>query len=191
MGKPPTKQAAAAKAPATGGSQKAGKPVLLLLVVVLFAIVSLPTVMIVGAGMLPTLVAYLVDRQRPRYAVICVGGLNIAGVFPHLLPIWFGVHTTKAAEAVLTDVFVLVSMYGAALFGWMLDFAVPPLVGAVLSVMAQRRVALLRLSQKALIEEWGESVANPADAKKAPSAPPPEPAPEQPPEPAEAGPATA
>jgi len=191
MGKPPNKKAAAAKSPAATGSQKAGKPILLLLILVLFAIISLPTLMIVGAGMLPTLVAFLVDRQRPRYAAICVGGLNLAGVFPHLLPIWFGVHTRQAAEAALTDVFVLMSMYGAALFGWMLYFAVPPLVGAVLSVVAQRRVALLRLSQKALIEEWGESVANPSDAKKPPATPPPEPAPEPPPEPAETGAATA
>ena len=149
--------------------------------------------------MLPTLMAFLVDRQRPRYAAVCVGGLNLAGVFPHLLPIWFGAHTTQAAEVVLTDVFVLVSMYGAALFGWMLYFAVPPLVGAVLSVMAQRRVALLRLSQKSLIEEWGESVANPKDAKAAPRVqapeptpePVPEPAPQPPSEPAETGPAAA
>lgn len=182
MGKAPKAQAAKPQ-PAADARQKAWKPVWLLLVVVLFIILSLPTVMVVGVGMLPTLVAYLVDRQRPRYAALCVGGLNSAGVFPHLLPIWFGMHTLNAAEEALTDVFVLVTMYGAALFGWMLYFAVPPLVGAVLSVMAQRRVALLRLSQKGLIEDWGESVANPPNAKAKAAAPPP---PAEP-EPAETG----
>ena len=60
---------------------------------------------------------------------------------------------------VLTDVFSLLLMYGAAGFGWMIFIAIPPVVGAFLTVMAQRRVSQLRRDQKELIEEWGEDVA--------------------------------
>jgi hypothetical protein len=46
---------------------------------------------------------------------------------------------------------------------WMIFIAIPPVVGAFLTVMAQRRVSQLRRDQKELIEEWGEDVAVPDD----------------------------
>ena len=122
-------------------------------------IISLPTVIFVFFGMLPTFVAFIVDRTSQKYAVFCVGGLNFSGVFPYLLDLWAGEHTIGSAMEVLTDVFSLLLMYGAAGFGWMIFIAVPPVVGAFLTVMAQRRVSQLRRDQKELIEEWGEDVA--------------------------------
>ncbi|MDP6885190.1 MAG: hypothetical protein QF830_13745 [Rhodospirillales bacterium] len=109
--------------------------------------------------MLPTVVAFIVDRTRQKYAVFCVGGMNFSGVFPYLLDLWAGEHTAAAAMEILTNVFSLLLMYSAAGFGWAIFIAVPPVVGAFLTVMAQRRVSQLRRDQKELIEEWGEDVA--------------------------------
>ena len=122
-------------------------------------IISLPSIILVFFGMLPTLVALIVDRTSQKYAVFCVGGMNFSGVFPYLLDLWAGEHTAGSAMEILTDVFSLLLMYGAAGFGWMIFIAVPPVVGAFLTVMAQRRVSQLRRDQKELIEEWGEDVA--------------------------------
>ena len=122
-------------------------------------IISLPSVILVFFGMLPTLVALIVDRTNQKYAVFCVGGMNFSGVFPYLLDLWAGEHTAGSAMEILTDVFSLLLIYGAAGFGWMIFIAVPPVVGAFLTVMAQRRVSQLRRDQKELIEEWGEDVA--------------------------------
>ena len=122
-------------------------------------IISLPSIILVFFGMLPTLVALIVDRTSQKYAVFCVGGTNFSGVFPYLLDLWSGEHTAGSAIEILTDVFSLLLMYGAAGFGWMIFIAVPPVVGVFLTVMAQRRVSQLRRVQKELIEEWGEDVA--------------------------------
>ena len=144
---------------APSGKRASLAPVWIALILVGVLIISLPTVILVFFGMLPTLVAFIVDRTSQKYAVFCVGGLNFSGVFPYLLDLWAGEHTAGSAMEVLTDVFSLLLMYGAAGFGWMIFIAVPPVVGAFLTVMAQRRVSQLRRDQKELIEEWGEDVA--------------------------------
>lgn len=126
----------------------------------LLLILSLPTVVLMFFGMLPTLVAFIVDRTEQKYAATSVGGLNFSGVFPFLLDLWFGDHSFKGAIHSLTDVYALLLMYASAAFGWMLYSAVPPIVTAFLTVVSQRRVALLRTNQRKLIEEWGEDVAH-------------------------------
>ena len=123
------------------------------------AIASLASVILLLIGMLPTLVAWIIDRTPQKYATYCVGGVNLCGVFPFVLDLWAGENDIAGAMEILTDVFSLLLMYGAAGFGWMIFIAVPPVVGAFLTVMAQHRVNQLRRSQKDLIEEWGEDVA--------------------------------
>ena len=122
-------------------------------------LISLSSVILLFFGMLPTFVAMIVDRTRQKYAAFCVGGLNFCGVFPYLLDLWAGEHTVGESLGILTNVFSLLLMYGAAGFGWMVFIAIPPVVGAFLTVMAQRRVSQLRRDQRELIEEWGEDVA--------------------------------
>ena len=119
---------------------------------------SLSTVMILLFGMLPTLVAFIIDRSPRKYAMYCVGGMNFSGVFPYLLDLWTGNHDIATAFEILSDVFSLLVMYAAAGFGWMLFMAVPPLVSAVMTVMSERRLAFLRDNQKSIVKEWGEEV---------------------------------
>ena len=122
---------------------------------------SLSSMMILLFGMLPTLVAFIIDRSPRNYAMYCVGGMNFSGVFPYLLELWTGNHDIDTAIDILTDVFNLLVMYSGAGFGWMLFMAIPPLVGAVMTVMSERRLAHLKDSQKAIIKEWGEDVGAP------------------------------
>lgn len=137
-------------------------------------IFSLPTVMLVFFGMMPTLVAAIIDRSPQRYSTFCVGGMNLCGVFPYLLDLWAGAADIAAATDIFTDVFALMLMYSAAGFGWMIYSALPPVVVALLQVMAQRRAAQCRELQNDLIEEWGEDVAHPEEGMGVVSSQPPE-----------------
>jgi len=121
-------------------------------------IVSFPTVMVLFVGMLPTLVAFLIDRTDEKFATFCVGGVNFSGVFPQLMDLWNGDHSIAAALSILSDVFIIATMYGAAAFGWMLFMSLPPVVASVLNVLSQTRLAALRAIQRDLVEEWGEEV---------------------------------
>lgn len=133
------------------------------LIAVFLIAILLPTVMILFFGMMPTIVALIIDRTQQKYASICVGAMNFCGVFPYLMKIWTGTHSINAAADILTNVFALVVMYGTAGFGWMIFSGVPPVIHAFLAVVDQRRVATLRASQRKIIEEWGEAVARPQD----------------------------
>jgi hypothetical protein len=69
----------------------------------------------------------------------------------------------NAAIFILTDVFTLVVMYGAAAFGWMIFQSLPPIIATFITVLAQSRISSLRSAQLKLIEEWGDIVAAPQD----------------------------
>ncbi|MBI4184455.1 MAG: acyl-CoA synthetase [Proteobacteria bacterium] len=121
--------------------------------------ISLPTCILLFFGMLPTWVAYIVDRTRGKYAARCVGGINFSGVAPYALGLWGGDNSIGDAITVLLDPIKLMVMYGAAGMGWILYLGMPPVVGTFLNIMAQRRVAELQAKQAELVEEWGREIA--------------------------------
>ena len=121
---------------------------------------SLPSLIVFTVGLLPTGVAFIVDRSDQKTGTFCVGGMNLCGVVPYVMKLWTGKHTTSAATEIISDVLSLLVMYAAAGFGWILFLAIPPVVATFLSVVAQTRVKALRASQQEIVNEWGPEVAN-------------------------------
>ena len=157
MARQAVRQAAATPQPGRGA--KAGW---LFIVFLLLLIFSLPTVLLLLFGMLPAIVAYIIDPSKHKTSTICVGAMNFAGVFPYLLGLWTGIHSIDVALGILTDVFALMVMYSAATAGWMVFVAVPPVVGVLLNVMDGRRIEALRARQKRTLQESGKDVAETA-----------------------------
>ena len=133
--------------------------------------ISLPTVILVGIGMLPSLVAGVIDRSDGKYATFCVCGINFSGLFPFLMDVWFVNHSTDMAIRILTDVFNLVIIFGSAALGWLLFVAVPPVITTFLSVMSQHRMTILKTTQSDITEEWGEKVASTIESQESPEMP--------------------
>ena len=119
---------------------------------------SLPTILVMLVGLLPTIVAAVVERGENRYAWICVGGLNFSGLAPWLFTLWFGHHTFEFALEQVTDVRMLLSAYGAAGVGSALYLALPPVVSTIMGATSQRRAIGLHSTQRKLVENWGEGV---------------------------------
>ena len=128
-------------------------------ILVLVLMISLPTVMIIGVGMLPTIVAGLIDRTDQKFSMFCVGGLNFAGVFPYLMQVWSEDHTIANAGSILTDLLALTIMFSSAGFGWMLVIAVPPVITAFLAILDETKLKQLKAQQQRILEEWGDSTA--------------------------------
>ena len=126
-------------------------------------VISPETVLLLSFGLSPTIVAFIIDRTAQKHAAFCVGGMNFSGIFSYVLDLWSGGYGIRGAVDIITDPFAILVIFSAAAFGWLVFMGVPPVVSAFITVMAQRRVALLRASQKELIQEWGESVANPEE----------------------------
>ena len=121
--------------------------------------VSFPgLVLLVIVGMVPTIVAFMVDREPKKYAAFCVAGMNLSGVFPAVIDLWQGANDIKTAMGIITNVFELTVMYAAAAFGWLIYMAIPPVVAALMAVAAQQRIMQLRASQRELINEWGQDI---------------------------------
>jgi hypothetical protein len=138
-------------------------------ILILFAMLALPTLLILFFGMLPTFVAFIVDRTTRKSQAICVGSMNFTGVFPSLMDLWYDTSNTyNEAVEIFSDVFIIGVMYSAAAFGYLVYMLIPPMVTTFLNVMAQRRIALLKNAQKQIIKEWGPEVAQiVADAEDA------------------------
>ena len=133
-------------------------------VFIVMVVLSLPSVMVIVFALLPTFVAFIVDRTPEKNALFCVGSFNMCGVLPYLIDLWTGDNSMDAAILILTDVFSLVVIYGASAFGWMVFQSLPPIVATFITVLAQSRISSLRSAQLKLIEEWGDIVAVPQDA---------------------------
>lgn len=122
-------------------------------------VIAAPTMIVTFFGMLPTLVAYIIDRSSQKSATFCVGSINFIGVFPYIMDLWFDLNTVDAALNFVTDLFAMLVMYSAAAFGWLLFMTMPTVVASFVTVLQQRKVAQLRGEQKKLIDEWGGEVA--------------------------------
>lgn len=129
-----------------------------LIIIALLLVVALPTVLFLAFGLLPAMVALIIDRTEEKSATFCVGGLNFCGVFPYIFELWIGDNSLEQASQMLTDVFVLAVMYGGACMGWMLYLSLPPVISSFIQVMSQRRLQQLRKTQRDIVEEWGEEV---------------------------------
>ena len=129
-------------------------------ILVLLTAFSLPSLIVFTVGLLPTGVAFIVDRSDQKTGTFCVGGMNLCGVVPYVMKLWTGKHTTSAATEIISDVLSLLVMYAAAGFGWIIFLAIPPVVATFLSVIAQSRVKALRASQQEIVNEWGPEVAS-------------------------------
>jgi hypothetical protein len=150
-------RAAAAAKKGGGGGLGVNKGVVLAILAALVPF-SLPTVVLLFFTMLPTLAAWATEKGPNKYAFLCVGGLNFAGVFPYLFGLWFGVHNLDEALRMVTDPVMLMTAYGCAAAGWGVYAAMPPMVAKYIAYSTQRRVGSLKSAQKKLIEDWGDEV---------------------------------
>lgn len=124
-------------------------------------IFAAPALIVFTVGMVPTAVAIFIDRDPNRYASVSVSAMNFAGVSFYLTEFIFGSASLSRALALVSDVFVLAVIYGAAAAGWLLILALPPMSAIVLKVMSDSKIQALRKDQNQLIEEWGKEVAEP------------------------------
>jgi len=123
------------------------------------AAVLLPTTLVLTVCMMPTLAAWLVDRQPGRALATSVCLLNLAGSLPGLIEVWTAGHDVAAAQWVLSDAVTWLAAYGAAAVGWLLFAVLPPVLRGHHARSTGRRIRQLQKKQEALEKDWGPEVA--------------------------------
>jgi hypothetical protein len=133
----------------------------------------IPTVIVLAVALVPTGVAFILERGKGYYGGITVGAMNLAGTAPYLADLWTEGHTVANAVGIITNVFAWLVFYGAALFGWAIYSTTPAAVSAFMTMTAGHRIAAMRAQQKELVQKWGpdvESVYEPEGGKAAEAA---------------------
>jgi hypothetical protein len=147
------------------------KPFLWLAVAIGMIILFRPTAVVLAVGLIPTALTFFFDRTPEKFGVLCIGSLNLAGLYPVLMPLWTQGHTMERALKTLSDPTTGAVIVGAAGIGCIIYFTAPPIVSLVLKYRLGRDIAELEQHQVDLINYWGEALTE--DAGMAPTATPP------------------
>ena len=143
----------------TNTANSAATRVIFIAIIAGVAAFTLPTVLILGIGMLPTIAAMISDRRKEKYATLCVGAMNFTGVLPFIVRLWTEEHSYEHAFRVIGSPVTWLVMYGAAALGWAIYFVAPGIVGMFIGMRTEQRIQRLRRRQRDLVEEWGPGVA--------------------------------
>lgn len=146
------------KRPAKKKSGPRGAVALALFGVLLFAAMALPLFIITTAGLIPTIVAVVIDRYQGKYLTRTVGAMNLAGVAPMVVRLWGTGDSMAAALGILGRPVNWLIMYGAAAVGWGIFLAMPAVARIIVDLQAEQIQGQLRDRAGRLVEEWGEEV---------------------------------
>ncbi len=138
-----------------GGTGKLVMTGLLMLPVVA---VLLPSCIVLTVNMVPSIVAYVVDKSREKYLAITVALLNICGTLPALADLWQQGQSYAAAVDVSGNPFHWLMAYGAAAIGWTIYLGLPPILRHYYNITSQARLLNHQHKQQVLVEVWGEEV---------------------------------
>ncbi len=124
----------------------------------LTGLIFLPTSIILIVGMLPTIVATLLDTHPEKTKGVTVGAMNLAGCAPFIIQLWKSGQSPEHAMQVIFDPFAIVVIYAAAAVGYLIDWSLTGIVSTFLSQRARSRLNDINTQQKQLIERWGPEV---------------------------------
>jgi hypothetical protein len=123
------------------------------------AVTALPLCILFVVGMVPTIVAAIVDRQRKRYLARAVAAMNLAGlVQPVLMLLHIGMSIAGVLH-VLSDPTSWLVMYGSSAVGWIITLGMPSIARVVVDMRADQVERRLAARARELVREWGEEVA--------------------------------
>jgi hypothetical protein len=137
---------------------RAFKLSLLILTTLLSGLVFSSVALVLLFGMMPTLVAAVVDQSKTYLKTMTVGFMNFAGCAPFLVMVWQQGSTMDAAIDILKDPQTIVVMYFAAAMGYMIDWAMTGIVSSIMVQRGRARLKDIEKHQNVLKERWGVEV---------------------------------
>jgi hypothetical protein len=137
--------------------RKTGQNILVIWILILVGIGLVfvpPTMLVLLSGMIPSIVAALVNSQRAGELAALIS-FNLAGVIPVVGILWERGQTFHEAFLLLADVYMWLAMFGGAAVSLFLAWAVPVVVFAAYELQAKATATKLLKQRARLIEEWG------------------------------------
>ncbi len=141
-----------------GARKGGGRTIMTGLLLLPVIAVLMPSCIVLAVGMLPTIVAYVVDRTAGKYLTITVALLNFCGTLPGLRDLWLMRQAYGEAARIAADPLHWLTSYGAAALGWIVYLAVPVILSMYYSGVTAHRMEGLKRAQANLVESWGPAV---------------------------------
>ena len=136
------------------------KSVIVLTFLGVIAMIFSASTVILFFGMMPTIGAFVADRTHRKSQAMTVAAMNLAGCSPFLLKLWTSpyVNDVDVAFDIISDVRHITVIYGLALAGYAISYAVTGVVSAFLLERGKKRLKRLGEKKKQLEERWGPEV---------------------------------
>lgn len=125
----------------------------LLIALFFIAISSLPAVLVLLIGLLPSFTILITDPKNTNKLII-VGSFNLAGVFIYLMSI-INNFTIHDAFSIVGDIFNLIIMLGSAAFGLIVYYEIPNLFITISKATTKKRLKNIDDKLQKLSEDWG------------------------------------
>ena len=128
---------------------------LLLSLLLLFVV---PSLILLGLLMLPTLGALVTDRRPEKYATTCVGGFNLTASLPYLFKLWEGGGGPTALILILQNVWMWLITYSVAAIAWGIFWLIPETIVRFSNWHSKDELKHLQSRKQELLDEWGVDI---------------------------------
>ncbi len=130
--------------------------ILLLLLIFIITMHTLPMVLILFIGLLPTFTLMVIDIKNINKLII-VGSFNLAGVFFYIFNI-FKNFSVGNAVFLFSDIFNMILMLGSAAIGLLLYYEMPLLFSYFSKIATAKRIANIDNRLEKMQEKWGKDI---------------------------------
>lgn len=114
------------------------------------------TIIMVVIGMLPAIVAYIVDDTRSRAWSKVVTACNMAGMLPFVVDLYFvSGNSTVAMQQQMSSLFMWMVVYGSAGIAWVLIWGMPKVALFFYRIFHAYRIDEHKKALRKLRREWG------------------------------------
>jgi len=111
-------------------------------------------------GMLPAILAIIVDKGAGRFGSQTISACNFIGILPFLFDIGVNYEKSIAATEAMKDPYTWMIIYGFAIIGLMLIYVLPNITAIIFTIKAESKLKRLTQEQEKIANEWGDQVRN-------------------------------
>ncbi len=122
------------------------------------SLVSVYSVIIVLFGMLPGLIAMIIDQEPRRYISRIVLTFNATGIMPYVAKILSSKGSSNMAIEIIVEPKTWLMIYTAASVGWVIYWAFPQIAIMLNNLKTQIRLQKLNYDLEKLVVEWGDEI---------------------------------
>lgn len=129
---------------------------LLLLMIIIALVTTLPILVVLLIGLLPTFTLMVVDIKNINKLII-VGCFNLAGVFVYMFNLLKN-FSLDSALFIFNDIFNMILMLGSAGIGLVVYYEIPKLFIYIAKASNQKHIANIDSRIEKMQETWGSDI---------------------------------